>query len=53
MGSTGENRHHAHAFGRFEDVTDWDALGDALAARGHGRGAVYHLDELDAPEGSA
>jgi hypothetical protein len=28
-------------------VTDWDALGDALAARGHGRGAVSNLDELD------
>lgn len=31
-----------------EDVTDWDALADGLAARGHGRGAVYHLEELDA-----
>jgi len=30
-----------------ERVDDWDALGDALAARGHGRGAVYHLPELD------
>lgn len=31
-----------------EEVTDWDALADGLAARGHGRGAVYHLPELDA-----
>lgn len=31
-----------------EAVTDWDALADGLAARGHGRGAVYHLPELDA-----
>ena len=31
----------------FEDVTDWDALGDAVAARGHGRGDVLHLPELD------
>jgi hypothetical protein len=31
-----------------EEVTDWDALADGLAARGHGRGAVYHLEELDA-----
>jgi hypothetical protein len=31
-----------------EEVTDWSALGDGLAARGHGRGAVYHLEELDA-----
>jgi len=30
-----------------EEVTDWDALADGLAARGHGRGAVYHLEELD------
>ena len=30
-----------------ERATDWDALADALAARGHGRGAVYHLPELD------
>ena len=33
-----------------EAVTDWDALADGLAARGHGRGAVYHLEELDADE---
>ena len=31
-----------------EAVTDWDALADAVVARGHGRGAVYHLEELDA-----
>ena len=30
-----------------EDVTDWNALGDAVAARGHGRGDVLHLPELD------
>ena len=30
-----------------ENVDDWDALADALAARGHGRGAVFHLPELD------
>ncbi len=35
-----------------ERVDDCDALGDALVARGHGRGTVYHLPELDAPEGS-
>lgn len=31
----------------FEDVTDWDALQRALAARGHARGAIYHLPVLD------
>jgi hypothetical protein len=31
-----------------EDVTDCGALADGLAARGHGRGAVYHLEEIDA-----
>jgi len=31
----------------FEDVTDWDDVADALAARGHARGHVYHLPELD------
>lgn len=36
----------------FEDVTDWDDVADALGARGHGRGHIYHLPELDA-EGSA
>jgi|APHM01.1.fsa_nt_gi hypothetical protein len=30
-----------------ENVENWDALADGLAARGHGRGAVYHLEELD------
>lgn len=25
-----------------ESVDDWDAVADAVAARGHGRGAVYH-----------
>lgn len=37
----------------FEDVTDWDALADGLAARGLGRGAIHYLPELDAPEASA
>jgi hypothetical protein len=32
----------------FEAVENWDALADAVAARGHGRGAVYHKPELDA-----
>jgi len=31
----------------FEAVEDWAALADAVAARGHGRGAVYHNPELD------
>jgi hypothetical protein len=35
----------------FEDVEDWDDVADALAARGHARGHVYHLPELDAVEG--
>lgn len=30
----------------FEDVTDWDDVQDALAERGHSRGAVYHKPEL-------
>jgi len=34
----------------FEDVTDWDDVADALAARGHARGHVYHLPELDTVE---
>jgi hypothetical protein len=29
------------------DVPDWDALADALAAKGRDRGAVFHLPELD------
>lgn len=28
-------------------VDNWDRLADALAARGHDRGAVFHLPELD------
>ena len=36
----------------FEGVEDWDDVADALRARGHGTGAIYHLPELDA-EGSA
>jgi len=31
----------------FRDVTDWDDVADALRARGHGTGAIYHLPELD------
>jgi len=31
----------------FVDVDDWDALADGLAARGHDRGSIYHLPELD------
>lgn len=31
----------------FEAVTSWDDLADALATRGHDRGATYHLPELD------
>jgi hypothetical protein len=31
----------------FKSVNDWDAPADALAARGHSRGAVFHLPELD------
>jgi len=34
----------------FEEVTNWDNLADALAARGHARGHVYHLPELDTVE---
>ena len=43
--------YESRALGReligFEDVTDWDDLADAIAARGHGRGAIHHLPELD------
>lgn len=46
-----------HDFGRelvgFEDVSNWEQLADAVAARGHGRGDALHLPILDAPEGSA
>jgi hypothetical protein len=31
----------------FRAVEDWDALADALRARGHGTGAIHHLPELD------
>ena len=34
----------------FEDVQDWDDVADALRARGHGTGAIYHLPELDAED---
>ena len=36
----------------FANVDDWDALGDAVAARGHSRGDALHLPELDEPEES-
>ena len=32
----------------FADVTDWDAITDAVTARGHGRGDALHLPEFDA-----
>jgi len=35
----------------FTDVSDWDDVADALRARGHGTGAIFHLPELDG-EGS-
>jgi hypothetical protein len=28
-------------------VPDWETLADALVAKGHRRGAVFHLPELD------
>jgi hypothetical protein len=31
----------------FENVDNWDALADALAANGHSRGAMFDLPELD------
>jgi hypothetical protein len=31
----------------FENVDDWDAVADALAARGLARGHIYHLPTLD------
>jgi len=31
----------------FREVSDYDDLADALAARGHDRGAIYHLPELE------
>ena len=34
----------------FEDVQDWDDVADALRARGHGTGAIYHLPEFDSEE---
>lgn len=34
----------------FEGVEDWDDVADALRARGHGTGAIYHLPELDAED---
>lgn len=44
--------YESRALGReligFESVTDWDDLQDGLAARGHDRGAIYALSELDA-----
>lgn len=34
----------------FDDVTDRDALADALRARGHGNGDYLHLPEIDVDE---
>lgn len=34
----------------FAEVDNWDDLADALAARGHSRGAIYHLPELEVDE---
>ena len=31
----------------FEDVTEWDGVRSALAARGHSVGAIHHLPVLD------
>jgi hypothetical protein len=31
----------------FEDVTEWDSVRSALAARGHSVGAIHHLPVLD------
>jgi hypothetical protein len=31
----------------FRAVEDWDAIANALRARGHGTGAIHHLPELD------
>lgn len=31
----------------FANVTDWDGIRSALAKRGHGVGAMHHLDEFD------
>ena len=43
--------YESRALGReligFEDVENWDDLADAIAARGHGRGAIHHLPQLD------
>ena len=43
--------YESRALGReligFEDVENWDDLADAIAARGHGRGAIHHVPELD------
>ena len=43
--------YESRALGReligFEDVGNWDDLADAIAARGHGRGAIFHKPELD------
>lgn len=34
----------------FLDVEDWDAIRDAVTARGHGPGDVLHLPEFDTLE---
>ena len=52
----GETEHRGHLgrevkIGRelvgFANVTDWDGIRSALAKRGHGVGAMHHLDEFD------
>jgi hypothetical protein len=42
-----EPRPRGRALVGFENVDDWSALADAVAARGHSRGDVLHLPELD------
>jgi hypothetical protein len=32
----------------FAAVENWDNLADSLGARGHNRGAIYHLPKFDA-----
>ena len=34
----------------FKDVEDWDDIADALRARGHGTGAIFHKPEFDAED---
>lgn len=34
----------------FADVSDWDAIRSELARRGHGVGAMHHLEEYELAE---